>query len=175
MMRPLDLELSTYERQRVRLEDQHPGKFVLIRGEKIAGIFEDFQSASEYAADRLQRQAYLIHGIGEERMRIPSGLLAGLAAMCADARRSGPQRSISPPIAHRHRPTVAGHDGGEQVRLALTLGWNAGEEEVTADDIRGPNFATARVTPTCRRSSRRRPAGAPADPTEIQLPSGGRR
>ena len=83
MIRPLELELRTYDRQRARLEDEHPGKFVLIRGEEIAGIFEDFQSASEYAAHRLPRQAYLIHGIGMERMRIPSGLLAGLAFLAS--------------------------------------------------------------------------------------------
>jgi hypothetical protein len=110
-MRSLELELSTYDRQRARLEDEHPGKFVLIRGEEIAGIFDDFESASEYAAHRLQRQAYLIHGIGMERMRIPSGLLAGLAAMCADARQSGHQGSTSPRVVHRQRPTVAGIGG----------------------------------------------------------------
>jgi hypothetical protein len=110
-MRLLELELSTYDRQRARLEDEHPGKFVLIRGEEIAGIFDDFQSASEYAAHRLQRQAYLIQGIGMARTRIPSGLLAGLAAMCADARASGRQKSLSPRMAHRQHPSVAGIGG----------------------------------------------------------------
>jgi hypothetical protein len=111
MIRFLELELSTYDRQRARLEDEHPGKFVLIRGEEIAGIFEDFQSASEYAAHRLERQAYLIHGIGMESMRIPSGLLAGLAAMCADARESGRRGTASPRVVHGQRPTFAGFGG----------------------------------------------------------------
>jgi hypothetical protein len=110
-MRSLEFELSTYDRQRARLEHEHAGKFVLIRGEEIAGIFDDFESASEYAAHRLQRQTYLIHGIGMERMRIPSGLLAGLAGMCADARESGHQGSTPPRIVHRRRPTVAGIGG----------------------------------------------------------------
>jgi hypothetical protein len=111
MVRPLDLELSTYDRQRARLEDEHPGKFVLIRGEEIVGIFDDFQSASEYAAHRLQWQAYLIQGIGVERMRIPSGLLDGLAAMCAEARGSWHQGRVSPRIVHCQRPIVAGLGG----------------------------------------------------------------
>jgi hypothetical protein len=111
MIRPLELELCTFDRQRARLEDEHPGKFVLIRGEEIAGIFEDFQSASEYAAHRLKRQAYLIHGIGMERMRIPSALLAGLAAMGADAGESGRQGNVSARVVHRQRPTVAGIGG----------------------------------------------------------------
>jgi hypothetical protein len=50
MVRALELELSTYDRQRARLEEEHLGKFVLICGGKIAGIFDEFQSASEYAA-----------------------------------------------------------------------------------------------------------------------------
>jgi hypothetical protein len=111
MVRPLDLELSTYDRQRARLEDEHSGKFVLIRGEEIVAIFDDFQSASEYAAHRLQRQAYLIQGIGVERMRIPSGLLDGLAAMCAEARKSWHQGTVSPRIVHCQRPIVAGLGG----------------------------------------------------------------
>jgi hypothetical protein len=111
MMRPLELELGTYDRQRARLEHEHPGKFVLIRGEKIAGIFDDFESASEYAAHRLQRQVYLIQGIGMERTRIPSGLLAGLAAMCADAREAGREESLSPRMVGRQHPTVAGIGG----------------------------------------------------------------
>jgi hypothetical protein len=67
MVRALELELNTYDRQRARLEDEHLGKFVLICGGEIAGIFDDFQSASEYAARWLQRRSYLIHGIGADR------------------------------------------------------------------------------------------------------------
>src|SRR5262245_31692255 len=89
MARPLELELKTYDRHRVRLENEHHGKFVLIRGEDVAGIFDDFQSASEYAASRLRRESYLIHGIGAEMMRIPAGLLAGLAALYANVHCTG--------------------------------------------------------------------------------------
>ena len=103
----LELELSTYDRQRADLEDKHAGKFVLIRGEEIAGIFDDFHSASDYAARRLQQQSYLIHGIGAEGMRIPSGLLDGLAAMFADARESRHRGSLSSRTAYRQRPTAA--------------------------------------------------------------------
>jgi hypothetical protein len=104
MVRALELELNTYDRQRARLEDEHLGKFVLICGGEIAGIFDDFQSASEYAARWLQRRSYLIHGIGAERTRIPSGLLDGLAAMSGGARESRRQGSMSPTIGHRQCP-----------------------------------------------------------------------
>jgi hypothetical protein len=111
MVNALELELRTYDQQRARLEEEHPGKFVLIRGGEIAAIFDDFQSASEYAARRLQRRTYLIHGIGAERMRIPSGLLDGLAAMSADARAFRRQASMSSRIVHQQRPNSAGIRG----------------------------------------------------------------
>jgi hypothetical protein len=87
---PLDLELITYDRERRRLEDEHHGKFVLIRGERIAGIFDHFHAASQHAARQFQRGSYLIHCIGAEPMRIPSGLLDGLAATSTYARASRP-------------------------------------------------------------------------------------
>lgn len=92
MVRPLDLELNTYDRERGRLEDEHRGKFVLIRGDRIAGIFVHFDAASQHAARQFQRGSYLIHCIGAEPMRIPSGLLDGLAATDTYARASRPVR-----------------------------------------------------------------------------------
>ena len=66
MVRPLALELKTYDRERARLEHEHRGKFVLIRGEEIAAIFDDFQSASQHAAGWCQEGSYLIHHIATE-------------------------------------------------------------------------------------------------------------
>jgi hypothetical protein len=99
MVRPLELELRTYDRERDRLEDEHRGKFVLIGGAEIAGIFDDFQTASEHAARRFERESYLIHCIGTEAMRIPSALLDGLAAICAHARGCQQQLGAVPPAA----------------------------------------------------------------------------
>ena len=111
MERPLELELRTFDRQRARLEEEHLGKFVLIRGAEIAGIFEDFQSASEYAARWLQRQSYLIHAVGAEGMRIPPALLDGLAAMYGDTRTSRHRASVPLGIGHRACPTRTGMVG----------------------------------------------------------------
>ena len=111
MVRPLELELRTFDRQRARLEEEHLGKFVLIRGAEIAGIFEDFQSASEYAARWLQRQSYLIHAVGAEGMRIPPALLDGLAAIYGDTRASRHRAIVPPGIGHRACPTRTGMVG----------------------------------------------------------------
>src|SRR5262245_3220932 len=99
MVGPLDLELSTYDRERGRLEGEHRGKFVLIRGNRIAGIFEHFHAASQHATRRFRRGSYLIQCIGAETMRLPSGLLDGLAAMCTQARASRPDRARPHPAA----------------------------------------------------------------------------
>ena len=107
MVRPLELELNTYERERGRLEDEHRGKFVLIRGERIAGIFDHFHAASQHAARQCQRESYLIHCIGAATMRIPSGLLDGLAAMGTHARARGHRGSCSPSV-HLELPACAG-------------------------------------------------------------------
>ena len=101
IVKPLELELRTYDRERGRLEDAHRGKFVLIRGEEVAGIFDDFQTASKHAAQRFKREPYLIHCIATEMMHIPSVLLDGLAAMYTHARGCEQQRSVSPMNAHR--------------------------------------------------------------------------
>jgi hypothetical protein len=112
MVGPLDLELSTYERERGRLENEHRGKFVLIRGERIAGIFDHFHAASEHAARRFRRESYLIHCIGAERMRFPSGLLDGLAAVATNGRASRPDRDRRRPAARHPRAAAEPSSAG---------------------------------------------------------------
>lgn len=80
MVRPLELELKTYERERGCLENEHPGRFVLIRGEEIAAIFDDFKTASEHAALWCKKESYLIHRVGS-KMSGALMLLAGWAAV----------------------------------------------------------------------------------------------
>ena len=99
MVRPLELELTTYDRERTRLENEHRGKFVLIRGEEIAAIFDDFRSASEHAARWSKQESYLIHRIGIERTGTLT-LLDRLAAIDAQARECKQQRSVFPANAH---------------------------------------------------------------------------
>jgi hypothetical protein len=85
-IRPLELELQTYHRERGRLESEHRGKFVLIRGDEIVGVYDDFHAASEQAARQFERGPYLVQCIASEVMHIPSALLDGLAAICTHAR-----------------------------------------------------------------------------------------
>jgi hypothetical protein len=99
MARPLELELKTYDRERARLESEHRGKFVLIRGEEIAAILDDFQNASEHAARWFKQESYLIHRIGTE-MTGTLMLLDGLAVIYAHARECKQQPSVCQARAH---------------------------------------------------------------------------
>jgi hypothetical protein len=108
MARPLELELKTYGRESARLENEHRGKFVLIRGKEIAAIFDDFQTASEHAARRFKQEPYLIHRIGTE-MAGAFMLLDRLAAIYAQARDCKQQPHLCPAKARSpHRPHEAG-------------------------------------------------------------------
>jgi hypothetical protein len=93
MVGVLELELKTYDCERTRLEDEHRGKFVLIRGEDIVAVFDDFRTASEHAARRFKQESYLIHRIGTE-MTGTLMLLDGLAALYAHARECKQERSV---------------------------------------------------------------------------------
>jgi hypothetical protein len=104
MVKPLELELRTYDRERARLEGEHRGKFVLIRGEEIAGIFDDFQTASQHAAQRFKRESYLIHCIATKMMQIPAVFLGRLAAMYTHARGCQQRRSVCRSSANRPAP-----------------------------------------------------------------------
>ena len=107
MVRPLELELKTYDRECARLENEHRGKFVLIRGEEIAAIFDDFQTASGHAARRFKQKPYLIHRIGTEIMGAFM-LLDGLAAIYAHVRECKHQPCVRPANARSpHRPHEA--------------------------------------------------------------------
>jgi hypothetical protein len=108
MARPLELELKTYGRESARLENEHRGRFVLIRGKEVAAIFDDFQTASEHAARRFKQEPYLIHRIGTE-MTGAFMLLDRLAAIYAQARECKQQPHLYPAKASSpHRPHEAG-------------------------------------------------------------------
>jgi hypothetical protein len=107
MVRLLKRELQTYDRECARLENEHRGKFVLIRGEEVAAIFEDFQTASEHAARRFKQEPYLIHRIGTE-MAGAFMLLDRLAAIYAHARECKQQPGMCRANARSpHRPHEA--------------------------------------------------------------------
>jgi hypothetical protein len=77
----LERELATFERERKHLEQEHLGKFVLIRGDQIIGTFDTFDAAADEALRQFGQGPYLIRRIGEEAMALPPALAYGL--ICA--------------------------------------------------------------------------------------------
>jgi hypothetical protein len=86
MAKSLAHELTAYQRERVRLEREHPGRFVLLQDGEITAIFNDFRSASEHAARLLPEESYLIHRIGTELTCSALAFLDEVAAISENAR-----------------------------------------------------------------------------------------
>ena len=78
MSKTLDREIAVYERERERLEREHRGKFVLVRGDEIVGTFDTFQAAADEAVRRFGRGPYLIRRVFDEKLGISPAVLYGL-------------------------------------------------------------------------------------------------
>lgn len=62
---PLERELKTYETNRERLLKEAAGKFVLIKGEEIAGIFVNQEDALQEGYKHFGNTEFLIKKITE--------------------------------------------------------------------------------------------------------------
>jgi hypothetical protein len=58
-------ELAAYERHRAVLEREHRGKFVLIRGDELIGVFERSAEASAEGVRRFGLDKFMVHEIGD--------------------------------------------------------------------------------------------------------------
>ncbi len=56
-------ERSYFERVKPMLMEKHGGKFVLIMGEDLVGVFDDPKVAFQQGLDRLARGAFLVRPI----------------------------------------------------------------------------------------------------------------
>ena len=61
---PLETEIRRYEELREDLERRSMGKFVVIHGNDLLGVFDDFNSANEEAEQQLNGTAFLIRQVG---------------------------------------------------------------------------------------------------------------
>ncbi len=78
MSKPLEKEIAVYDRERERLEREHRGKFVLIRGASIVGTFDTFEAAADEAVRRFGRGPYLIRHVADEKLGLSPAVLFGL-------------------------------------------------------------------------------------------------
>ena len=71
----LKKEIAAYERIRDDLELEHFGEWVVVRGEKLIGTYDDFQEAAADAVRRFGRGPYLIRRVGAPPPTLPASVL----------------------------------------------------------------------------------------------------
>lgn len=69
--RPLDIEIAAYEKQAVRLEALHRGKWAVFKGNSLVAIHETFDAASADAVNQFGRGPFLIRQIGAPPIAMP--------------------------------------------------------------------------------------------------------
>ena len=66
---PLTAELETYERQKQQLVAESEGKFVLIHGSEVAGVWDTYNDALKAGFEKFQLNPFLVKQIeGVDRL-----------------------------------------------------------------------------------------------------------
>ncbi len=74
-MAELSMEIAAYARLKDRLETDHVGKWVVIHDETVAGTFDEFSEAAEFAVREFGRGPYLIRQVGVAPAPLSASLL----------------------------------------------------------------------------------------------------
>lgn len=78
MTKVLERELATLKNERERLEREHMGKFVLIHGDEVVNVFDNFETAASEGLRQFGRNPFLIRRIGEDTVEVPIAVVYGL-------------------------------------------------------------------------------------------------
>jgi hypothetical protein len=71
----LDQEIAAYNRQKPELELHHKGKWALIHGDDLAGVFDSFENAATEAVERFGAGPFLVRQIGAPPLTLPASAL----------------------------------------------------------------------------------------------------
>ncbi len=74
----LDSEIKTFEAQKSELELHHNGKYVVIKGDKVVGVWDSMDNAASEAVRRFGRGPFLIRRIGAPPLTLPASVFARL-------------------------------------------------------------------------------------------------
>jgi hypothetical protein len=74
-MPELDVEISAYESMREQLEASHMGKWVLLHGRELVGVYDSFDPAAEEAVKRFGCGPYLIRQVGAQSITLPASVM----------------------------------------------------------------------------------------------------
>jgi hypothetical protein len=67
-------ELATYDRHKPELERDHLGKFALLRGAELLGIFDRWEDASSEGYKRFGSERFMVHEIGDPEVVMFPGI-----------------------------------------------------------------------------------------------------
>ncbi len=73
-MSPLNIEREFFKTNQAAWMKAHPGKFVLVKGEKLFGVFDTDQNAVAEGLRQFGSESFLVRGVSEqdETLRIPA-------------------------------------------------------------------------------------------------------
>ena len=74
-MKTLTEEIAAYEGMRRTLEIDHFGKWVVVHGAKLAGAYDSFEEAADYAVRSFGRGPYLIREVGSPPSTLPASVI----------------------------------------------------------------------------------------------------
>lgn len=74
-MAEIDTEIKAYEAMREKLEAEHMGKWVLMREQKLIGVYDSFEVAAEEAVRQFGRGPYLIRQVGAPPVTLPASVM----------------------------------------------------------------------------------------------------
>jgi hypothetical protein len=74
-MADLNREIEAYEGQKIKLEKQHFGKWVVVHDCQVAGVYADMESAAEDAVKKFGKGPYLLRQIGAPPIVLPASVM----------------------------------------------------------------------------------------------------
>lgn len=74
--RSLAAEIATFERQRERLQEEHPDDhWVVVQGSELIGVYETFEEGHAAAMAHCGEELFLLRQVKPEPMMLPGSLL----------------------------------------------------------------------------------------------------
>jgi len=78
VMADIQAEIVAYEQMRADLESKHLGKWVLVHGLELVGVYDTFEAAAQDAVKRFGRESCLIRQVGAPPITLPASVLYNL-------------------------------------------------------------------------------------------------
>ena len=74
-MMTLEKEIQLYDEMRAELEEKYFNRWIIIRGTKVSGPFEDSAECVQFAIEHFGRGPYLIRQVGAPPLHLPASAI----------------------------------------------------------------------------------------------------